>query len=133
METEQIGKMYVPTEEHYSLEILSAESRPNRQLAPFLTTGEYWANFKVSNAYGPLPDRHYLSISFYLWRDDSALVEYDQASGLGRFRLVDLETPETGAIIKLPVLDEDDDAESETIPLIKHDSWVDPDSDDVAF
>lgn len=126
MENEQIGQMYVPSEEHYMVEILSAESRP--------TTGEYWANFKVSNAYGPLPDWDYLCISFYLWRDDSALFEYDQASGHGRFRLVDLETPETGALVKLPVLDVDhDEDEPGTITSLTHASWEDPDSDEVAF
>lgn len=84
-----------------TIEILRRDEapEPNMPSSFFPGCGSDGARFQVIG--DDKPDDSDLCTALYRWADDACLVNYDQETGIGYFRIVDGEAPETGSVIDL--------------------------------
>lgn len=85
------------------IEILRLDTSPNGYLPStlFPGAGSDGALFQVSQSSVGYPDYGTLYDALDTWDGDTALIEYDEKTGRGYFRLVDSDAPATGTVIVL--------------------------------
>jgi hypothetical protein len=84
-----------------TIEILRRDEapEPNMPSSFFPGCGSDGARFQVIG--DDKPDESDLCTALYRWANDACLVNYDQETGIGYFRIVDGEAPEKGSVIDL--------------------------------
>lgn len=75
------------------------ESNLPSRFFPSAGSGHGW--FEVEAARRELPSLGELSWALQQWNDDCVLMEYDSATGIGRFVIVDWYAPAAGTVIEL--------------------------------
>nr|WP_192963186.1 hypothetical protein [Pseudomonas fluorescens]CEK41960.1 hypothetical protein PQBR57_0007 [Pseudomonas fluorescens SBW25] len=109
------------------IEILRSDVCPDGNLPStlFPGAGSDGALFQVIDSRSGFPDSATICDALSDWDGDTSLVEYDEKTGRGYFRLVDSDAPAQGTVLTLhepATLDENDWAE--VIP-----KWVNPYAD----
>lgn len=66
---------------------------------PSAGSGHGWFQFEPAGR--ELPSHDELSLALQEWNDDCVLMEYDAATGKGRFVIVDWDAPAVGTVIEL--------------------------------
>ena len=75
------------------------ESNLPSRFFPSAGSGHGW--FELEVAGGELPSHAELSWALQQWNDDCVLMEYDSATGRGRFVIVDWSAPAAGTVLEL--------------------------------
>ncbi len=97
-----------PTTE-ISITILRHDVSPDGNLPSqfFPGAGSDGALFQVTPKIFPFPDYESICSALTRWDRDTVLMDYDQTTGKGYFRLVDSSAPQSGQVINLSDLVED--------------------------
>lgn len=117
-----------------TIEILRSDSNPHGNLPStfFPGAGSDGALFQVVGDCGTYPEYGSICDALNRWDSDNMLIEYDEKTGRGYFRIVDSVAPDLGEVITLPLPpvwdDQDDSYWLEEFDEVEdpNEHWVDP-------